>query len=181
MEQAELGPFEWLAESGGKGRHRGEHGRFVSVTGLQLPIGRPSQGGSDGAGQRRAKKGRSEPRTDPLGSHGHNIYTLSPGVQSKSLTSSHHLVGINLSEPLSSFQRTLHVGVLTCPEKKKGSPAPIFPKFVRDAAILARKRGRGGASALQVDENPVAVLLTPPDQSHARLEVNEPRTSISRS
>ncbi len=65
--------------------------------------------------------------------------------------------------------------------KKKGSPAPIFPKFVRDAAILARKRGRGGASALQVDENPVAVLLTPPDQSHARLEVNEPRTSISRS
>jgi hypothetical protein len=52
-------------------------------------------------------------------------------------------------------------------EKKNACPAPISPKFVLDAAILARKRGRGGK-----DENPVAVQLMPPDQSHARLEVS---------
>jgi hypothetical protein len=93
-------------------------------------------------------------RTEVLGSHGHNIYhTRSPGVHSL-------LVGINLSAGLLSS-----LGVRTCPEEKKNaSRTPIFPKFVLDAAKLARKRGRGGQ-----DENPVAVQLMPPDQSHARL------------
>jgi hypothetical protein len=59
-------------------------------------------------------------------------------------------------------------------EKKNASPAgptPIFPRFVLDAAILARKRGRGGEAG--EDENPVAVQLMPQDRSHARfLEVD---------
>ena len=61
------------------------------------------------------------------------------------------------------------------PREKKTPPlqssTPIFPRFVLDAAILARKRGRGGEAG--EDENPVAVQLIPPDQSHARfLEVD---------
>ena len=71
--------------------------------------------------------------------------------------------------------------------KKKRPPptgTPISPKFVLDAAILARKRRRGdGCVRFKWTETPLRTAYAP-DQSHtcvARLEVNEPYPSISRS
>lgn len=63
------------------------------------------------------------------------------------------LVGINISGPL--FVLCAHAQV----KKKTASPPPIFPKFVLDAAILARKRERGGEG--EDEEPPLRYSLFP--------------------
>ena len=87
----------------------------------------------------------------------HNIYTRA--LRGAQINSNHLLlVGINLSGLWTPFVLSrggfAHMHNAQRKKKKKKNvfpPTPIFPKFVLDAAILARKRGRGGVSAFQVD------------------------------
>ena len=168
VEQAKLRPLERLAQRGREGRKRGEHGRPpTGFAWLAVVQGRCCQsavepGRSDGAGQRRAKRGRSEPGNTHDGSQVRNFYhTISPGDQFICRT-------VPLWPALSSQNpfRSFPTGSPPCgsPKKKKGLPR-LAPLFLRNLFLmllyLHASDGVGMGACASSGQKPRCVQLMP--------------------